>query len=189
MVTIGTWKQTFHPDGRLIVYGLGGNDTIRVAGTVGLDAVLYGGNGNDLLYAGGGNSVLAGGAGNDALYGAAARNVLLGGGGVDRLYGGNGDNVLVGSATAHDSSDRALLALLAEWSLPNSATSSFSTRISNLRSGAGDAAGFKLAADTIFDDRLQDTLSGGTGRNWFLNLSSAKKDMVKNFHAELDYVN
>ena len=81
------WSATM-PDlySKVIVRGRGGNDFIQVLNSVPLDAVLYGGNGNDTLI---------GGSGNDRLYGGAGR---------DQLFGGDGDDVLVDiGGSAHDS--------------------------------------------------------------------------------------
>jgi len=71
------------------VFGLGGNDTIKLDEANGAlpRANLFGGSGND---------VLTGGSGNDQLFGEAGNDTLLGKGGADLLFGGDGDDVLTG---------------------------------------------------------------------------------------------
>ena len=66
------------PTGRLIVYGLGGNDDIQAAGGITLPLWLYGGEGSDRLKGGGANNVLIGGAGDDLLVGGGDRDILIG---------------------------------------------------------------------------------------------------------------
>ena len=76
-----------------VVYGYGGNDTIRTGD--GNDTV-YGGEGNDTVYGGKGNDVLHGDAGNDVLNGEDGDDDLNGGEGDDTLNGGNGNDILTG---------------------------------------------------------------------------------------------
>jgi Ca2+-binding RTX toxin-like protein len=73
------------------VFGLGGNDTIKLDETHGAlpKANLFGGDGND---------VLIGGSGNDQLFGQAGNDTLLGMGGDDLLFGGAGNDILTGGA-------------------------------------------------------------------------------------------
>jgi hypothetical protein len=79
LVTTGDgWSQAFSGVYKaLLVDGDAGADTITLDASLDLDAILYGGPGND---------VLTGGAGDDRLYG---------GQGSNRLSGGAGDDVLV----------------------------------------------------------------------------------------------
>src|SRR3954447_24804230 len=70
-------------------FGLAGNDTIALNEANGAlpKALLFGGDGND---------VLTGGSGDDQLFGQAGNDTLLGKGGVDLLFGGDGNDVLTG---------------------------------------------------------------------------------------------
>ena len=86
------------------LFGGNGNDIIAAGGG---DDVVYGENDNDTLYGGDGNDYLDGGLGNDVLYGEAGQDTLLGGqendlldGGAanDGLFGGLGDDTLLGGA-------------------------------------------------------------------------------------------
>jgi Ca2+-binding RTX toxin-like protein len=99
---------------RLVVLGLGGNDTIIVSPAIHRPTELHGNNGNDHLFGGpdgnilfgengndqllgrGGRDFLLGGTGNDVLDGGADADVLLGGDGNDKLFGQAGRDILIG---------------------------------------------------------------------------------------------
>ena len=89
------------------VFGLGGNDTIRLDETNGPlpAAQLFGGSGNDILTGGSGadalhgqdgNDQLSGGAGDDFLLGQSGTDVMFGGDGADQMFGGAGDDTADG---------------------------------------------------------------------------------------------
>jgi phospholipase/lecithinase/hemolysin len=82
---------------RLVVFGLGGNDSISA---IGLNKVveLDGGAGSDFLFGGNAADILRGGTGDDYLYGFEGNNWLQGDAGNDFLYGGNDDDTLDGGA-------------------------------------------------------------------------------------------
>ncbi|MGE4103706.1 MAG: calcium-binding protein [Pirellulales bacterium] len=103
--------------GGIHLVGGAGNDTLIVdpavlgLGTWGSygDAILEGGDGDDILVGGSGNDHLIGGAGNDTLISdpsffglsssySAGNDLLEGGDGDDLLVGGNGNDVLLGGA-------------------------------------------------------------------------------------------
>jgi hypothetical protein len=160
----------FAPTGRIVAYGLGGNDQIEVTGGIGLPALLFGGTGNDLLQDGGGDSVLVGGDGNDLLQSNRGRDLLIGGSGSDLLQGNAGDDLLIAGTTAFDANDVALAAIMAEWTSGRS----YATRIANLSgSGSGPRANgnffLKVSGPdaTVFDDNEFDLLIGGSGMDWF----------------------
>ncbi len=88
--------------GTIIVYGYGGNDTIKgrayqdfLYGHAGHDR-LYGYLGQDRLYGGTGKDRLYGGDGHDRLYGERHNDMLYGGKGHDKLYGGHHHDTLKG---------------------------------------------------------------------------------------------
>jgi len=60
----------------------------------------------------------------------------------------------------------------AEWSSARATTSSYATRVSNLRdgTGSGDRANdaFFLTPSTVHDDAVADVLAGNAGLDWFL---------------------
>src|SRR5580704_10594296 len=94
------WSTT--AAGAYTVYGLEGNDTLRIltsrfaSGDAG--DTLYGGDGNDLLSAAGTNDQLYGDAGDDTLVGGNGDDLLDGGDGKDILDAGSGNDTLYGGA-------------------------------------------------------------------------------------------
>ncbi len=126
---------------------------------------------NDTLQGNSLNNVLFGGAGLDMLFGLGGRDLLIGGTGVDTLDGGNDDDIVVGGITTYYSEstkvlDRlAISAIVAEWARVDI---DYDTRVANLRSGVGSGGAFKLTALTLLvDGTANDSLSGGSGRDWF----------------------
>jgi uncharacterized delta-60 repeat protein len=163
---------TFAPTGRLVAYGLGGDDNLQVAGSIKLPAWLYGGDGNDRLNGGNGPNVLLGGNGNDVLLGGTNRDVMIGGAGADQLVGNGGDDLMIGGTTAFDDNDVALKLIRAEWT----SSHDFASRIANL-SGNAAASGFanRLNGDyflvplqTLFADGAVDSLTGSSGSDWYI---------------------
>ncbi len=138
----GTSRGTFHPTSRIIAHGLAGNDYIGVSNCVILPAWLYGDDGNDVLWGGGGPNILIGGAGNDMLWGGKGRSVLIGGTGNDVLAGGCGDTLLIGGTTSYDANDSALLAILNEW---NSAAD-YATRVGHITGGQQAARTVRISS-------------------------------------------
>ncbi len=155
----GASQGTFRPTGRIIAYGLDGNDDIEVAGSIRLSAFLHGDSGNDRLAAGGGDSVLCGGDGDDQLLGGSGRSVLIGDGGADRLVGGSDDDILIGGTTLYNCDHIALCEILEAWSRTDL---TYAQRINTISQGE-----FTLSAATVFDDGAADTLTGASGLDWF----------------------
>jgi Ca2+-binding RTX toxin-like protein len=176
----------FAPSGRIVAYGLAGNDTLQVAGGITLPDYLFGGDGNDLLQGGGGPSVLAGGAGDDQLLGGSGRDVLIGGLGSDQLVGNSGGDLLIAGTTAFDSDLAALNAILAEWT----SARSYADRVANLSgTGSGPRANgdvFLIASGTgatVFDDGAVNQLQGASGMNWyFAKRSGSLTDVITGLH-------
>jgi uncharacterized repeat protein (TIGR01451 family) len=144
--------------GRIVAFGLSGNDSITVSSNVAIDAQLHGDDGNDSIRGGGGHTIAIGGAHNDVLRGGRNRNLLIGGDGVDRLTGGS--DILIGGTTAYDARDNALTAILSEWK----SAAPYSDRVARLRAGSGVP---KLNAAVVLDDLLANQLSGGRDLDWF----------------------
>jgi Ca2+-binding RTX toxin-like protein len=150
--------------GRIIVYGNGGDDTITIFADLGaIDAVVYGGDGNDTLRGGTGRTMLDGGDGNDTILGGGGFGLLVGGLGQDVISGGSGDEILIGGAYRDSSDLNGVAAVLAVWSQPTS----YSQRITTLRAGTGPDNYFALNLSTILDDGAEDSLDGGQGSDWF----------------------
>ena len=163
-------------DGNDVIDGAGGNDLIdagkgndRVDGGSGND-LIRGGDGNDCLEAGSGADVVLGGFGNDTLSGGAGRDLLIGGGGSDQVLGEGDDDILIGGTTAHDSSDSALLSILAEWN----SSRSYSARVANIR-GTGTGTRLNgtsyLTASLVVSDSAQDSLVGSGGQDWYWSVT------------------
>jgi hypothetical protein len=160
----------FDPTGRLVAYGVAGNNVIQVAGSITLPAWLYAGPGNDLLHGGGGNDVLVGGGGNDTLIAGGGRDLLIGGCGAAQLVGNSGDDIMITGTTAFDGNEAALAAIMAEWT----SARDYATRIANLSgTGSGPSSNgnyFLIASGpnaTVFDNGVSDVLNGGSGMDWF----------------------
>ena len=146
----------------VVMDGGAGDDSLR--GGRG-QTILRGGDGQDQLVGGSGFTILVGDAGNDRLTAGSARSILIGGEGQDNLRGADADDILVGGQTAYDTSDQALLAILAEWT----SSQPRSTRVANLTAGIGSGGVYKLRdGETVFDDLARDILSVRSGSDWFL---------------------
>jgi hypothetical protein len=176
-------QGTFSPTGRLIAYGIAGNDDIEVAGGVTLPAFLYGGDGSDRLKGGGGNNVLVGGTGNNTLIGGSASNLLIGGSGSSTLIGGSGDDLLIAGTTAYDANDAALAAIMAEWTSGRD----YATRIANLsgtgsgpRNNGNDFLNAGGPNTTVFDNGAVDVIKGGSGMDWFF--ANVVQDIINGRH-------
>jgi Ca2+-binding RTX toxin-like protein len=158
---------------RVIVYGNDGNDSITVSPNVTIDAVLFGGAGNDVLTAGGGSSFLDGGDGNDVLTGGAGRSVQIGGLGQDSLSGGKNDDLLIGGTYRQSGDLDSVFSLMAIWN----SSESYAQRITDLRTGGADGL-FAFNTTTVLDDAAVDYLYGNQGQDWFWVFGSDKTDVT-----------
>jgi Ca2+-binding RTX toxin-like protein len=154
----GVSQGVFHPTGRIVAYGQAGDDDIQVAGSIRLQAWLYGDAGNDRLKGGAGNSILLGGDGDDNLNGGNGRSILIGGSGEDRLIGGSGDDILIGGSTSFDANAALLSALMDRWS---STVDAYAVRVAKIR------LLLSLTSNTVIDDSMVDKLTGSSGQDWF----------------------
>jgi len=161
---------------RIVVFGYGGDDTITIDSNLkAIPAYLYGGDGNDTLNAGAGNTLLDGGDGNDKLNGGAGNDLLVGGFGADTLSGGNGDDVLVSGSWAYSDDLYAAAAVMSVWGNP---TALYTSRVSTLRSGIGAAGLYAFDAVSLVSDGLANTLTGASGSDWFLGGPLDKSDRL-----------
>jgi PKD repeat protein len=154
----------FAPTGRLVAYGLAGDDDIIVAAGIALPAELYGGPGQDTLKAGKGSAILVGGPGIDQLVAGTGRDLLIGGEGVDRLGGAGDGDILIGGATAYDDDPAALRAVMAEWTRTDL---TYAERVDHLQNGGGRNGLVLLDAAAVSDDGRRDQVTGGRGLDWF----------------------
>jgi uncharacterized delta-60 repeat protein len=160
------------PTGRIIAYGLAGDDDIQVAGGVTLSAWLYGDAGNDRLKGGAGHDILLGGDGDDLLVGGGGRDLLIGGTGADRIVGNADDDILIAVWTSFDEDHVALSAIMAEWT----SAGDYTTRTDSL---ASTFSGLSL------DDGAKDVLTGSSGQDWFFaNLDAGVLDKITDLSAD-----
>jgi hypothetical protein len=131
---------------------------------------------------------------------------MIGGTGGDRMIGNADDDILIAGRTSHDAKEAALRSILAEWT----SSRSYSDRVANLTGNVnGNNFAHRLNGDvflkfegpdaTVFDDLVQDILTGSSGQDWFLlNLdgdgSDPKKDKVTDLNAsefakDIDFIN
>jgi Ca2+-binding RTX toxin-like protein len=83
---------------RIVIYGLAGNDKITISAALFQPAIIFGGDGNDVIVAGSGDSQIDGGAGNDKIVGGSGDDTLCGDDGNDVIVGGAGNDTLFGDA-------------------------------------------------------------------------------------------
>jgi Ca2+-binding RTX toxin-like protein len=162
----GVSQGVFRPTGHIIAYGLAGDDDIQVSGSIGLDAWLYGGGGNDRLKGGAGASLLLGGDGDDQLNGGKGRSILVGGRGEDRLVGGSGEDILIGGFTTHDADILFWCSVADGWK----STDVNAVRVARLRHFLDDA---------VIDDGEADKLTGASGLDWFFD---GEGDALTDYH-------
>lgn len=124
-----------------------------------------GGSGNDTLQGNTAGNVLVGNSGDDRVSGGSGRDLLIGGRGRDTLQGGADDDVLVAGRTTSDHQTDHLNDLRTGWlaGIP------YATRVDNLRTGVGTTnTSLKARVNVLSDGNASDTLSGGSGDDWFL---------------------
>ena len=186
---MGTFKFDQSADGisKVIVYGLDGNDDIKVDSNVGVMGWLFGGNGDDKLRGGKGDDLLVGGADNDKLDGKAGRDILIGGLGADKLKAHKDEDILISGSTIYDSNLMALCGITNEWTSANS----FQDRVDNIFNGSGVSSGvngefFFDNATVAVSDGEKDELDGGSGSDWFVADEESDRDKIKGHHDEED---
>ena len=91
-VDLGHWVLTPDPHD-VEVFGGAGNDTIYAGQG---NQLLSGDDGNDILWAGLGADTVLGGAGNDTIHGGTGTQLLDGGTGRDAIYAGTGSQTVLG---------------------------------------------------------------------------------------------
>lgn len=136
------------------VHGGDGNDVILAGGG---DDMLFGEDGNDILTGNSGNDVIIGGTGNDILSGGNGRDILVGGLGSDIITGDNGDDILIAGATAYNTDPAGLSAIRNIWT----GGGSYTTRVNALKANL-------LKPSNLFNDTSIDLLSGNNGQDWII---------------------
>ncbi len=146
IVKNGRTRVVEKPVDHIYVEGRGGDDTFT--NNTSLPTLAAGGPGNDTLYGSLGDNVLIGGFGMDVLF------VLRDDGSPHALNPGTAimGDLMIGGTTDYDGNDRALLAILNEWTQ----STSRETRMTNLQRGVGPRHAFALNASTVHDDGTMD---------------------------------
>ncbi len=81
--------------GRIVMFGLQGNDDLRINATT-IPSYIDGGLGNDTIRGGNGPDLIFGRSGNDILYGRGGVDIIYGSTGNDQLYSGTEAGILFG---------------------------------------------------------------------------------------------
>jgi phospholipase C len=165
---------------RIEIYGQSGDDNITVDQNVTIPAFIFGGNGNNVITAGGGPSVVVGGAGNNILTGGSGPTILIGGSGHEQLNGGSGAALLIAGTTPFDANLEVLKSLEAEWSRTDE---SYEEKVAHLNGGAtgGQNGSYVLDNTTVQSHGGQDVLNHSTdgGQDlFFANLFGGQTDTV-----------
>jgi uncharacterized repeat protein (TIGR01451 family) len=151
--------------GRIVVYGGNGNDLVYVSPLLTEQCWIFGGAGNDVFYADSGNSVLVGGSGSNMLFSGQGCNILIGGGSLNYLMGTKGDNIEISGSTCYDANQAALCAILQEWDSGDR----YSVRVQKITQTGLCVNGstVKLNSSTIQRAAAYEVLYGGSGQNLF----------------------
>ncbi len=142
---------------RIIAYGNGGNDIIKVFNSAGeIEADIFGGEGHDWLRGGKGNDIIVGGNGNDFIGGHNGQDLLIGGDGTDFIIGHRNDDILIAGSYTGQNDLASLRAIMALWTGPGD----YATRVGSLSPLLNDT--------TVSDDNNFDLLLGLQGQDYFL---------------------
>ena len=159
----GVSEGTFGPAGRIAVFGLAGDDSIHLAGSIRTPAWLDGGDGNDQLKSAKGNDVLRGGDGDDHLDGGQGADIEIGGMGADRLLGGPGHDLMIAGTTSYDADEALLFDIAQIWG----GSGPVADRVDSLRTSADVPLALGGSSPTVFDDGAADRLTGASGQTWY----------------------
>lgn len=175
-------QLTFLPavNGKIYVYGQGGNDLV-FADVMNVPLVVFGGEGDDVLVGGrtgdsldggDGNDILFGGTlgtdGDDLLVGGAGDDVLIGHWGADTLRGGTGSDLVMAGALFFSDLPSAIYSIQAEWLSGRP----LATRVENL-TGVGTGPRFNgdfflQPGVNALDDNAVDDVLGEAGEDWLI---------------------
>lgn len=127
------------------------HDDAILPGHTGHQDLIYGGRGNDTIYAGAGDDTVYGNLGNDTLYGGAGNDTLIGNQGDDIYYGGAGDDYIRdgngrGIAYGGDGDDE--------------------IRMGGITAGEDHRNDNLGPDDTVYGGRGNDLIYGGAGDDW-----------------------
>ncbi|MEX2142570.1 MAG: RHS repeat-associated core domain-containing protein [Pirellulales bacterium] len=166
----GSDMGSFNFNGSIAAYGQTGDDLIQVSPFLGVPALLFGQEGNDILVGGAANDILVGSLGDDILYGSGGRDLLFGGLGADYLQGsdfsgaspGDDSDLLLADFSVFDYDIAFLAGVYQSWTRVDT----YSNRVAGLRTAS---LPLRLDATTIFNDFSLDRLFGGSSEDWLLH--------------------
>ena len=141
-----------------VIFAGAGDD--QVFGFDGMD-ILAGDSGTDYVAGGNESDVLLGGNGDDTLFAGIGNDVLIAGAGADQAQGEAGEDLLIGGNTEFDADIDKLRTILSTWS----STVPYATRILQMQDEL--FAAHLQSQETVFDDAVSDTLTGGGEQDWF----------------------
>jgi Ca2+-binding RTX toxin-like protein len=158
--------QYYDPDDvqKIEMYGLAGNDTLRLDATVAARANLFGGDGDDRLTGALGADYLSGGAGNDVLAGNAGNDRLLAGDGNDAMIGGANADTLDGGAGSDSFSGGDGLDV-ADYSARNSALIITIDNLPNDGDAAGEMDNVNDSVEGVWGGGGNDRITGSSSAN------------------------
>jgi hypothetical protein len=165
------------------VVGFNGNETIQMASSLAIPAVVSAGNGNDSVTLGNGNNTVTLGNGNDTTTLGDGNNLFVEGNGNDVVQAGNGDNLIVGSLghnTLHAGNGSNILI---DGSIDGSVTANTAALTQALAywvaSGTSDADIIRTLLGTVkLNTTNANTLLAGSGLDWFF--AKYAKDTLNN---------
>jgi hypothetical protein len=79
----------------IVIDAHGGSDIVSVSAEISIDAIIHGGDGNDILLGGSGDDQIFGDGGHDLLFGGLGDDTLEGGEGKGRFWSGPDDDTLI----------------------------------------------------------------------------------------------
>jgi PKD repeat protein len=156
------------------VFAGAGDDTVATVGPVRARLIAFGAAGGDHLDARSmvGPAVLVGGDGADRLTGGRGRDILIGGADGDVLDGGANQDVLFGDVTGMDDDVGALRRLSLEWARTDVSYELRRDRLIGI-AGGGWNGPYVFWPSGVGPDGATDELTGGAGRDWFLEMSGS----------------
>jgi Bacterial Ig domain/RTX calcium-binding nonapeptide repeat (4 copies) len=177
----------------IVMYGLGGNDSMRVdsaliSGTtryLQIPVQMHGNNGNDNLRAKDirSNVMLSGGDGNDILASGPGRDILVGGRGNDKLEGSDGEDILVGGHFIHGDNQTAFDLLMMEWGRGDVDSNIRRAHIFGSL-GGGINSSYVFNNTSLQEDNMQDLIYGQNDRDLYFahlsNFNSRLRDIPEN---------
>ena len=105
----------------------------------------------------------------DTLIGNTLANSLTGNSGDDALTGGSGEDLLIGAAYTLEGDATALAKLRSEWTSGSTYANRMAHLLGTLAGGLNGTT--VLTSTTVKEDAAKDTLTGGSGKDWYLRNS------------------